>query len=129
MGTGPAISSFFRPFGSRMDRVGLGHLCTKCFIGTMGESYLKCHLCWHSVRNCKQGWEGIAWHIYCIHGIIGSSSSSFPARHCLLYELLGLTVKVQSDVSSPCQTRGQCHAWVNTIAMGLRVRIEQHPEM
>lgn len=99
MGTGPVISSFFRPFCSTMDTVGLGHLWTKCFIGTTGESYLKCRLCWHSALNCEQGWEGIAWRICRVHGITGSSGSSFPASHCLLYELLGLTVKVQSDWS------------------------------
>lgn len=82
-----------------MDTVGLGHLWTKCFIGTTGESYLKCRLCWHSALNCEQGWEGIAWRICRVHGITGSSGSSFPASHCLLYELLGLTVKVQSDWS------------------------------
>lgn len=96
MGTGLVISSFFRPFCSTMGTVGLGHLWTEGFIGTIGESYSKCHLCWYRALNCKQGWEGIAWRIYHIHGICGSS---FPDRHRLLYELLGLTVKVQSDWS------------------------------
>lgn len=93
MGTGPVISSFFRSCCCRMDTVGLGHFWTKCFTGTIGESYLKCCLCWNSALNCKQGWEGIAWRIYRIHGITGSSDSSFPARHCLLYELLGPLTK------------------------------------
>lgn len=38
-----------------------GRLWIKHFIGIIGGSYLKCHLCWHMTPISKHGWEGGAY--------------------------------------------------------------------